>query len=486
MLGGYHHWHSQDDNSTAPRELTNKKGKLLMGSVSYSAHISNGKSAITSKSKLAGVAKHNLRKYKSGEYSSENVELIFGTKDLYQDVQKVYYEEFDEIVREYNEKQTRADRRIDNYFEHVAKLDQDMAVEIIFQCGDKNFWEEHTDNKDRMYYVFSFMLSQLQEQLPDFKVANAVIHFDEASPHMHVVGVPVGYGAKRGLPKKVSKRNVFTPETLSTILQGSLRKEAEKCFKFNIKEEFGEKKKGRNHDLSVVEYKVAKETKHLSEVQEQAKDAEIHVFASKLAGKEIIRIAKDNAKSINEEIQKKVEQRDDLDFAIDIRESTIQEYDENIRKLENFLNSITELKRYITSYLPYLPLIEEYSNSVEQGKDIQAGNNFRGLLLAIGELLKSFKELIVDGICWFPRLMRWNTSKGEVTPIFNDYKNEGYDYRLKAYMNVATKERYSIESIQSEIKAENRIGTLEQLEQGIEVTEKLAKEIQLGQKNYIR
>lgn len=478
MLGGYHHWHSQDDNSTAPRELTNKKGKLPMGSVSYSAHISNGKSAITSKNKLAGVAKHNLRKYKSGEYSSDNIELIFGTKDLYQDVQKVYYEEFDEIVREYNEKQTRADRRIDNYFEHVAKLDQDMAVEIIFQCGDKNFWEEHMDNKDRMFYVFSYLLSQLQEQLPDFKVANAVIHFDEASPHMHVIGVPIGYGAKRGLPKKVSKRNVFTPEKLSVILQGSLREEAEKCFKFNIKEEFGEKKKGRNHDLSVVEYKVAKETEHLSEVQEQAKDAEIDIFASKLAGKEIIRMAKNNEKSINEEIKKKEKQRDDLDFAIDIRESTIQEYDESIQKLEKFLNSITELKQYISSYLPYLPLIEEYSNSVEQGKNIQAGNSFRGLLLAIGELLKSFKELIVDGICWFPRLMRWNTSKGEVAPVFSDYKNEGYDYRLKAYMNVVTKEQYSIASVQEEIKAVNRVGTLEHLQQGIEAAELMAKMIQ--------
>ncbi len=234
VLGGYHLWQSQDDNSTASRELTNKKGKLPMGSVSYSAHISNGKSAIGSKSKLAGVAKHNLRKYKSDEYSSENIELIFGTKDLYKDVQKVYYEEFDEIIREYNEKQTRADRRIDNYFEHVAKLDQDMAVEIIFQCGDKNFWEEHTNNRDKMFYVFSYLLAQLQEQLPDFKVANAVIHFDEASPHMHVVGVPIGYGAKRGLSKKVSKRNVFTPETLSKILQGSLREETEKCFKFNM------------------------------------------------------------------------------------------------------------------------------------------------------------------------------------------------------------------------------------------------------------
>lgn len=42
-----------------------------MGGISYVAHVSNGKSAITTKRKLEGVAKHNLRKYKSDEYSAE-------------------------------------------------------------------------------------------------------------------------------------------------------------------------------------------------------------------------------------------------------------------------------------------------------------------------------------------------------------------------------------------------------------------------------
>ena len=92
----------------------------------------------------------------------------------------------------------------------------------------------------------------MERFLPNFKVANAVIHFDEASPHMHVVGVPVWEGAKKGLAKKVSKRNVFTPESLSVILQDKL------SFKFNVKEELAEKKLGRNHDLSVMEYKLSK------------------------------------------------------------------------------------------------------------------------------------------------------------------------------------------------------------------------------------
>ena len=121
-----------------------------MGNVSYSAHISNGKSAITSKKALAGVAKHNLRKYKSADYSSDNIRLIYGTTDLFQDVKRVYHREFDDVVKEYNSRQKREDRKIKDYFEHVAGLNQDMAVEIIFQCGDKKYWDEHWKNKNYM------------------------------------------------------------------------------------------------------------------------------------------------------------------------------------------------------------------------------------------------------------------------------------------------------------------------------------------------
>ena len=92
---------------------------------------------------VAGVAKHNLRKYKSADYSSDNIRLIYGTTDLFQDVKRVYHREFDDAVKEYNSRQKREDRKIKDYFEHVAGLNQDMAVEIIFQCGYKKYWDEH-------------------------------------------------------------------------------------------------------------------------------------------------------------------------------------------------------------------------------------------------------------------------------------------------------------------------------------------------------
>ena len=74
----------------------------------------------------------------------------------------------------------------------------------------------------------------------------------------------------------------------------------------------------------------------------------------------------------------------------------------------------------------------------------------------------------MDGLCWFPRLMRWQTSKGEVSPVFEDNRNEGYYYRLKSYMDIHTRQEYPKELIQPE----NRTGTIEQLAQNVEVVEK--------------
>ena len=134
---------------TDKKKFPSGREENVMDDVSYSAHISNGKSAINSKAKLSGVAKHNLRKYRSKEYDRENIVLLFGSTNLLQDVKKVYKDKFTEALQQYNQKQTRADRRIDDYFEHVSEKNQDMAVEIIFQCGDKDFWEYIFSDTDK-------------------------------------------------------------------------------------------------------------------------------------------------------------------------------------------------------------------------------------------------------------------------------------------------------------------------------------------------
>ena len=111
----------------------------------------------------------------------------------------------------------------------------------------------------------------------------------------------------------------------------------------------------------------------------------------------------------------------------------------------------------------FAPTIEEYAIAVEKGERLDAGNSYRGILNDLGKLLERFKELIIEGLCWFPRLMRWKTTVGEVAPVFRDTDN-GYSYSVCGYMNVEKKVQYSKEDLQCEICADVRVGTVETLD----------------------
>ena len=242
-----------------------------MERLSYSAHLSRKNSAINSKAKLAGVAKHNLRKYRSNNYDKENIVILCGTDKLVQDVKKVYMEQFSEAVEEYNKKQTREERKIHDYFEKTAKSNKDIAVELIFQIGDKEFWDKNPDKRRRMDVAFKEILGLLQKFAPNLVVANAVIHYDEASPHMHVVAVPVAEEFKKGMTKQVSKRKVCTKEFLEEILQGKIRECVDNRMFVWLGEFLKSKTTGRNNDLSVVEYKVKKENEKYEKLLEDKK-----------------------------------------------------------------------------------------------------------------------------------------------------------------------------------------------------------------------
>lgn len=311
--------------------------------------MSNKKSAITSKSKLAGVAKHNLRKYKSEEYSADNIFLVYGTDNLVQDVKAVYHQEFDEALKVYNENQTRADRKIEDYFEHVANKEQDMAVEIIIQIGDRAYWQQHYENKCYMKKIYSMMLAELQYLLPEFVVANAVVHMDEDSPHMHVVGVPVATGYKKGLSKQVSKRKVFTKEVLSEVLQDELRSVANTKVMIAFDEQIREKSKGRNHDLSVMEYKVLKEEIRYDELKEQADEKE------------------QENKMLEREKKQLVQEYDTLSMRVAVKQMDYEEADERVKEANARADRI---EAYIKTQSDTLVDLEEKATKLERKAEI--------------------------------------------------------------------------------------------------------------------
>ena len=57
-----------------------------------------------------------------------------------------------------------------------------------------------------MIDVYNEQVKDLIKIVPTFKIAIATIHFDETSPHMHIVGVPVIEDCTRGMKKQVGKK----------------------------------------------------------------------------------------------------------------------------------------------------------------------------------------------------------------------------------------------------------------------------------------
>ncbi len=152
---------------------------------------------------------------------------------------------------------TRKDRMIDNYFDHVKqdKL-RDLACQIIIEIGDKDFWQGKDDTyRKKMSDVFNEQIKELEKLVPSFRVANAVVHFDETSPHMHIVGFGVCEDNKVGLKKQVTKSKIFTKESLTKI-QDKMRDACIKSFNkfYDDVKALKEKQKGRNQDLPVKEW----------------------------------------------------------------------------------------------------------------------------------------------------------------------------------------------------------------------------------------
>ena len=239
--------------------------RTAKGNVSGTTSLSNN--AIQNANDLSRVNKHNLRDY---DNKRELITTIYGTNDIVEDVKQVYIDEFEESRIEFNNKQTRNDRKINNYFEKACTLQNDIACEIIIELGDMDFWQDKDDEyRFKMIDVYNEQIEDLNKIVPNFKVANATIHFDETSPHMHVVGIPVIDNCKKGMKKQVGKSKVFTKESL-TVIQDKMRNACIKSYNkfYGVDSRLKTKQKGRNKDIHVKEMDGYRELK-----KEQEKNA---------------------------------------------------------------------------------------------------------------------------------------------------------------------------------------------------------------------
>ena len=313
--------------------------KVAKENVSGTTSLANN--AIQSAKDLSDVNKHNLRDY---DNQTEIIRTIYGTSDIVNDVKQVYLDEFEQARLEYNQNQTREDRKIEDYFKKVCDSQNDVACEIIIELGDMDFWNDKDERyRFKMVDVYNEQIKDLIKIIPDFKIANATIHFDETSPHMHIVGVPVTLNCTRGMKKQVGKSKLFTKATL-TEMQDKMRNACIKSYNkfYEVNTRLKEKQKGRNQDINV------NEMGNYREIKKQLKQKEQKLEKANNQTKELDNTSKDIDKILSNLKPTKLNKNNMVISSEDVQK--LKNYTKDVKDITQTVRRVNDLNMAIKDF----------------------------------------------------------------------------------------------------------------------------------------
>ena len=220
-----------------------------------------------------GSVNHNSRKFHANNTDPERSHL--NIEYINENIKDVYHELFDEALTRYNEKQTRNDRRIDDYYEKILSSKQEKPFyEIIVQIGDKDNMGAKTEDGQLAAKILDEYMKGFQQRNPTLRVFSAYLHMDEATPHLHIDFIPYVTGSKRGLETRVSLKKAL--EALG--FKGGTRSETERNQWYaSEKEQLSalmlshgiewEKKGTHEKHLSVLDFKKKERSREVEELE---------------------------------------------------------------------------------------------------------------------------------------------------------------------------------------------------------------------------
>ena len=222
-----------------------------------------------------GSLTHNRR-----DFIAENVDSSrtpFNVEYRNEDIRAVYHELFDDALARYNEKQTRKDRVIDDYYERIRTGKQEkLFEELIIQIGNKDDMNATSENGQLARQMLDEYMQSFQQRNPTLRVFSAHLHMDEATPHLHIDFIPFTTGSKRGLETRVSlKKSLealgFTGGTKShTELNRWIESEKQALASIMARHDIEWEQKGTHEEhLFVLDYKKQERSKEVAALETQ-------------------------------------------------------------------------------------------------------------------------------------------------------------------------------------------------------------------------
>ena len=221
-----------------------------------------------------GSVNHNSRKFHAKNTDPER--SCLNVEYCNENIKDVYHELFDEALARYNEKQTRSDRIINDYYEKICSGKQEKPFhEIILQIGNKDDMGAKTEDGQLAAKILDEYMQDFQRRNPTLRVFSAYLHMDEATPHLHIDFVPYTTGSKRGLETRVSLKKAlaelgFKGGTRSETERNQwVAAEKEHLAEIMLKHDIEWEKKGtREKHLSVLDFEKKERAKEVAELEQ--------------------------------------------------------------------------------------------------------------------------------------------------------------------------------------------------------------------------
>ena len=222
-----------------------------------------------------GSLTHNRRDFIAENVDSSRTPLNVEYRN--EDIRAVYHELFDDALARYNEKQSRKDRVIDDYYEKIRTGKQEkLFEELIIQIGNKDDMNASSENGQLARQMLDEYMQSFQQRNPTLRVFSAHLHMDEATPHLHIDFIPFTTGSKRGLETRVSLKKAlealgFAGGTKShTELNQWIESEKQALASIMARHDIEWEQKGTHEEhLSVLDYKKQERSKEVAALENQ-------------------------------------------------------------------------------------------------------------------------------------------------------------------------------------------------------------------------
>ena len=314
-----------------------------------------------------GSVNHNSRKFHAKNIDSERSYL--NVEYCNEDVKDVYHELFDEALVRYNEKQTRSDRKIDDYYDKICFGKQEKPFhEIILQIGDKDNMGATTENGQLAAKVLDEYMRDFQRRNPTLRIFSAYLHMDEATPHLHIDFVPYTTGSKRGLDTRVSLKQAlsalgFKGGTRSeTELNQWVQHEKKQLAKIMLEHGIEWEQKGTHEKhLSVLDFKKKERAKEVAELEAKKESLEEHNVAILETSEKWL----GELENLEQEIHSAQEIREEADKKVEVAKKEAARYE---KKLAEIAPMVKDMERFAVKYSYDPEEVLPEAGTLESGK----------------------------------------------------------------------------------------------------------------------